>query len=516
MTRLDSVLQGLEASIRCASSEMAPTVEQRTNVNREFIPWLEELNPALVHESNLSIHPSLISPPAPTPDWVVGGIESRESGNPQMFQTNEELLDAIRLGKDSSLDFRTVIFSGSTIEGPRRDELAEELAAFANAKGGVLVLGVDGKTKEIFGIPDGRFDDLSSFVRNVARESIEPPLKANIFRIELPDATGSSVPLLSVHIDPSLFVHAVEGKYFIRVGSGKRTMATDYFARLMQQRSQTGMIRFDESIVPETDASTLTKKLVERFRTELSSPDFVTFASNLAMLRPDFNREIRATIAGVLIGAQNPREFLPNAFIQAVAYRGTFANAFDDLSNYQGDAEDITGPLDEQVIGACQFVFRNMTVAGSKDLGRTDLPQYDLTAIFEAMVNAVAHRDYSMPGSKIRLRMFADQIKLHIPGDLANSMDVDALPARQATRNEAIASLLAKTPVRLALRGFETPRQFMMDRRGEGVNQILLRSERLSGRRPVYETIGDGELVLTIFAANPIPKAATKDRGDDA
>jgi hypothetical protein len=76
--------------------------------------------------------------------------------------------------------------------------------------------------------------------------------------------------------------------------------------------------------------------------------------------------------------------------------------------------------------------------------------------------------------------------------------------------------LLAKTPDRLTLRGFETPRQFMMDRRGEGVNQILLRSERLSGRRPVYETIGDGELVLTIFAANPTPQAATEDRGDDA
>lgn len=436
--------------------------------------------------------------------------------NNHMFQTNEELLDAIRLGKDSSLDFRTVIFSGSTIKGLAQDELAEDLAAFANAKGGLLVLGVDGKTKEIFGIPNGRFDDLSSFVRNVASERIEPPLNSNIFRIELPDATGSPVPLLGVHIDRSLFVHAVEGRYFIRVGSGKRTMSTDYFARLMQQRSQTGMIRFDESIVPGTDANTLSKKLVERFRTEISNPDCATFARNLAMLRPDFDGEIRATVAGVLIGTHNPREFLANAFIQAVAYRGTFATAFDDLGNYQGDAEDIKGPLDEQVIGACKFVFRNMTVAGSKDMGRTDLPQYDLTAIFEAMVNAVAHRDYSMHGSKIRLRMFADQIKLHIPGDLANSMDVDALPARQATRNEAIASLLAKTPVRLTLRGFETPRQFMMDRRGEGVNQILLRSERLSGRRPVYETIGDGELVLTIFAANPTPQAATEHRGDDA
>lgn len=433
-----------------------------------------------------------------------------------MYRTNEDLLQAIRLGEDSSLELKEVVFSGSKIKGPGRDELAEELAAFANARGGVLVLGVDDKTKEVIGIPQQCLEDVETFVRDIANDSIDPPLYLNIYRIELPDATGNPVPLVRVDIDRSLFVHAAKGKYMIRVGSSKRPMATDYLARLLQQRSQTGLIRFDEQIVPGTTVSTLSKKLVERFRTELSDPDFSTFARKLSMLRPDFNGMFRSTVAGVLIGTEKPREFLPNAFIQAVAYKGTYDTAFDDLNWYQSDAEDIEGPLDQQVIGACQFVFRNMTVAGSKDMGRSDLPQYDLTAIFEAMVNAVAHRDYSMHGSKIRLRMFADQLKLHIPGDLANSMDVDALPARQATRNEAIASLLAKTPVRLTLRGFETPRQFMMDRRGEGVNQILLRSERLSGRRPVYETIADGELVLTIFAANPTPKATPSDGGEDA
>ena len=433
-----------------------------------------------------------------------------------MYQTTQELLQAIRLGEDSSLELKAVVFSGAKVKGPGRDELAEELAAFANAKGGVLVLGVDDKTKDILGIPAQRLEEVETLIRDVANDSIDPPLYLTIHRIELPDAMGNPVAIIRVDIDRSLFVHAARGKYQIRVGSSKRPMAADYLARLMQQRSQARLIRFDEQVVPGTSINTLSTKLVERYRSELSDPDLETFANKLAMVRPDTDGAMRATVAGVLFATEKPRDFLPNAFIQAVAYRGTYATAFDDLGNYQSDAEDIEGPLDEQVIGACQFVFRNMIVSGSKDLGRSDLPQYDLTSIFEAMVNAVAHRDYSMPGSKIRLRMFADQLKLHIPGDLANSMDVDALPARQATRNEAIASLLAKTPVRLALRGFETPRQFMMDRRGEGVNQILLRSERLSGRRPVYETIGDGELVLTIYAASPAPKVVPSDGGDDA
>ena len=148
-----------------------------------------------------------------------------------------------------------------------------------------------------------------------------------------------------------------------------------------------------------------------------------------------------------------------------------------------------------------RFVVRNMRVAASKTIGRRDLPQYDLPAVFEALVNAVAHRDYSMYGSKIRLRMFADRLEIYSPGALANTMTVDSLPFRQASRNEAIASLLAKCPVPAGIGGLETPRSTLMDRRGEGVSIVLERSERLSGKRPVYELPDESEVKLTIFAA---------------
>ncbi len=81
-------------------------------------------------------------------------------------------------------------------------------------------------------------------------------------------------------------------------------------------------------------------------------------------------------------------------------------------------------------------------------------------------------------------------------------LGVDSLPFRQASRNETIASLLAKCPVPTDIGGLETPRSTLMDRRGEGVAIILERSERLSGRRPVYEVFDESELRLTIFAAS--------------
>lgn len=170
---------------------------------------------------------------------------------------------------------------------------------------------------------------------------------------------------------------------------------------------------------------------------------------------------------------------------------------------YQLDAADITGPLDRQILDACHFVRKNMKVAAYKGLGRRDLPQFDLKAVFEAVVNAVAHRDYSIHGSKIRLRMFSDRLEIFSPGTIANTMTIESLPYRQAVRNEAIAGLLARCPVDGDQGVFAPHRDFFMDRRGEGVPIIMEESLKLSGRLPVYRLFDDAELLLTIFAANP-------------
>lgn len=131
--------------------------------------------------------------------------------------------------------------------------------------------------------------------------------------------------------------------------------------------------------------------------------------------------------------------------------------------------------------------------------GRQDLPQYDMAAVFEAVTNAVAHRDYSVTGSKVRLKIFADRLELYAPGMLANSMTPESLPFRQAARNEAVASLLARC--RIAREDLIVHRTHIMDKRGEGVSLILSRSKALSGRLPEYRLLDESELMLTIWAA---------------
>ena len=141
-----------------------------------------------------------------------------------------------------------------------------------------------------------------------------------------------------------------------------------------------------------------------------------------------------------------------------------------------------------------------MKIGASKTIGRHDLPQFDLTAVFEAITNAVSHRDYAIYGQKVRLRMFEDRLELHSPGAIANTMTLESLEFRQASRNENLTSLLAKCPVP-ELEGIHSERSTIMDKRGEGVPLIFQRSERLSGKRPLYRLLDSDELQLTIYAA---------------
>ncbi|MEY3013889.1 MAG: hypothetical protein RIT45_2624 [Pseudomonadota bacterium] len=260
-------------------------------------------------------------------------------------------------------------------------------------------------------------------------------------------------------------------------------------------------IRFDETPIVVANLDDLNERLWRRFAPSAAQESAPVLLSKLGMASRTDNGW-HPTVAGLLLGSESPHDHLPGAFVQAVAYRGTTVVPEGETA-YQLDARDITGPLDRQILEACAFVRKNMRVAAFKhaDGGRQDLPQFSMRAVFEAVTNAVAHRDYSMPGSKVRLRLFSDRLELYSPGMLPNTMTTESIALRQAARNEAITSLLARCPVDDA--SLDARRQHMMDKRGEGVPVILTESERLSGRRPEYRLIDESELLLTIYAANP-------------
>ena len=412
-----------------------------------------------------------------------------------MFDSSEELLRKIRLGEDTTLELKAVHFRGDKISGPGRGDLADELAAIANTYDGVVLLGVDDKTRDILGIPVEHLDVVERYVFEICNESIKPPVVFRSFRVELPDGAGVLQPLLKVEVPRSLFVHKSPGGYFYRQGSSKREMPTEYLLRLGQQRSQARLIRFDEQAVPDSSLASLDEPLWQRF-VDGASGDAAATLRKMKILTEDESGENRASVAGVLMCSATPEQFLTGAFIQAVRYRGIRQD-----SNYQMDAQEITGPVDDQVQKALAFVRKNMLVAARKNPGRVDIPQFSMRAVFEAIVNAVAHRDYSIYGSKIRLFMFDNRLELYSPGPLPNTVTIDSISLRQSTRNELLTTLLARCRIEDPTGDFK--RQFLMEKRGDGVPIILDESEKLSGREPEFRMIDDAELLLTIHAAAP-------------
>ncbi|HSS49258.1 MAG TPA: ATP-binding protein [Thermoanaerobaculia bacterium] len=412
----------------------------------------------------------------------------------RMFDTTDELLRKIRLGEDSVLELKAVRFRGKKIAGPERGDLADELAAMANTGDGVCVLGVDDKTRRIEGIPLEQLDLVESYVRQICNDSIVPPLAMKTVRMELPDEAGELRPVLKIDVPRSLFVHKSPGGYFHRQGSSKRELSPDLLARLFQQRSQARIIRFEEQPVPETSFRDLTPELWERFLPQ-SPEDPQSILRKMKLLTEDDLGEERASVAGILLCSRRPDTWLPGAYVEAVRYRGTLQD-----SNHQVDAERLRGPLDRQIRDGIVFILRNMFIAAVKRPGREEFPQYSDRAVFEAVVNAVVHRDYSVHGSKVRILQFDDRVEIYSPGPLPNSVTVDSLPLRQATRNELITTLLARIPVE----GVEGAgrHQYFMERRGDGVPIILNESLRLSGRRPEYRLLDDAELLLTIYSAD--------------
>jgi len=406
-----------------------------------------------------------------------------------------DLAQRIRLGEDSSLEFKSVVVAGRRVREPSRRTFADELAAFANTRGGTIVLGVDDRTRQVVGIPLGELDVVEGWVRGICNDSVEPALDADIYKLELEGAEGRAVAVIRIEIPRSLFLHQSPGGYYRRLGSSKRRMAPEVLARMIQERSQSRLIRFDESMVPDTTPGDLDYALTRRFLREESAVERVgeVEARKLRIVGDDQHGVPRLTLSGVLLCTREPQRWLPHAYIQAVSYAGERTD-----TDYQTDARDIGGPLDEQVAEALHFVLRNMLVRATKSTARDERPQFSDRAVFEALVNAVAHRDYSLAGACVRLHMFGDRIELYVPGALTNTLTPDILHLRQSNRNELIVSLLAQchAPANLG-------RLRLMDRRGDGVPIIRKRCEELSGRLPEYSMIGDSELRLVIPGPTP-------------
>ena len=175
---------------------------------------------------------------------------------------------------------------------------------------------------------------------------------------------------------------------------------------------------------------------------DLGVPDLLTGASLRGLIWQDSSSgEHFATAAGIVLLAKDPSAVFPQCRILADAYRG--AEADGDPR----DHEDIRGPMPLAVDRAIAFIDRNtrhpMKVVG---LNRVRLDEYPTEALREALVNAVAHRQYEDAGRKIMLEVFSDRVVVSSPGLPPAPITLASLRKRKyrpCSRNPVLAQCLS-------------------------------------------------------------------------
>ena len=349
-----------------------------------------------------------------------------------MFATADEILRQLLAGEDSRTEFKRVDFKGRRILGPDRDNVAAGLVAFANAEGGTFFLGVD-DCGTATGIPREKLDLVEQWVVNIATDLCDPPIRPVLRRAVVPGPSGD-VMIVLAEIRRGLYVHRTSrGRYHLRVGSTRRDLDPTELARLFQDRSREFV--FDERRVFAATVDDLSRTRLEaHFGISPTIPWPDLLRNTRATIR-DRDEVDRPSVAGLLSFGRDPTDTLASAYIEAACYGGTRLSS-DDLVR----AERLGGPVSDQIDAGIAFVMHFMRAGrdGTED------DAYDIEVVDEAVVNAVAHRDYSVSGSKIRLFLFADRLELYSPGKLPNGITIEQMPYRTFTRNQLLVSFLSK------------------------------------------------------------------------
>jgi len=367
--------------------------------------------------------------------------------------TRTELIELIRNGENSGVEFKR-----DTIDNRA---LAKELVAFANLQGGRVLLGVE-KDGTICGITR---DNLEEWIMTVCRDKIRPEV---IPYFEIHRDVGPGKHVAVVQVERGWTVHHVwhdnHRTYYIRVGTQSREASQEELERLFQQR---GAFRLEIRPVSGSSMKDLDRRRLRdyfaRVRQQETPSDedevgWRTLLVNTEILTENGNN-FPATVAGLLLFGRNPNRFLPHAGIDAAAYSGLEKDyAAKERSNLRGPIVALHAiiPLDNGQVDivenglaeqAIDFVRRNTTVEARLDeKGRRQerWEDYPLEVIRETVVNALAHRDYSLSATDIELSLYENRLEVISPGRLPNGIT----PARMRTGCRAARNQLIKDVMR--------------------------------------------------------------------
>ena len=361
--------------------------------------------------------------------------------------TTEELMEKLELIQKMKCETSTLEIKSAEQGCPQR--LYDTLSSFSNQDdGGIIIFGVDEKHgyKEV-GVYDPQDIQKKINEQCLQMEPVVRPL-LTVLEKNIKFFVSAEIPSADITDRPVFYQGKgrMKGSY-TRVGDSDEPM-TEY--EVYSYEAYRKKYQDDIRAIDRVSFASLDQRLLEGYIELLKKgkPRLAAIPDEEIYELMSIKRDDRITLSAVMNFCPYPQAYFPQLCIIATVVPGTEIGTIGDQGERFIDNQRIEGNISDMLDGAMQFVNRNMrtkTIINPYTGKREDRPDYPITAVREAVLNALVHRDYSIhtEGMPIQLIMFEDRMEIRNPGGIYGRIKIDQLGKVQPdTRNPVIASEL--------------------------------------------------------------------------
>lgn len=343
----------------------------------------------------------------------------------------DKIKDLIYKGESSKVQFKERL--------PHPDSIAQEMVAFSNSNGGLLIIGVNDKTGAINGLSFTEVQTANQLLVNVASQNVFPPI---VIKTETQNIEGQNLLIVEIREGYSKPYKDRNGIIFVKNGADKRKVTSnEEIARLLQESK---LIFADEVVIFGAGIDEIDKEAYRSFIQKKYQKSLDDLGVGLEKSLENLNllKTNQLTLAGLLLFGRNRHTFRPQFSVQCIAVNSTdlLDNTFlDNEPAFEGNLAEVFGRT-------IAFIDRNLKKIPS---GKTfnSLPVWEVPyEVFEELVvNALIHRDYFI-NTTIKVMIFSDRIEIISPGKLPNSLTIEnILSGISVPRNPILQSLAQYT-----------------------------------------------------------------------
>ncbi len=321
----------------------------------------------------------------------------------------QDLEDIIQLKESSRVQFKEKFSSA--------DALAAEICAFANTRGGMIIVGVDddGNITCLTALEVGR---LNQMISSVCSQKIDPQISVTTENYKYDQGI---VVLINVPMGPNKYYTANGKDVWVKVGADKRRAGREEMRRLLQESFN---MFADEQPLENTGIDDLDKNMLSDFIEKKTGEKSGELSIDKGQLLHNMKilRDKKCTLAGLLLFGEKKYPLFSLYQISAVSWYGNDAGGMEYM-----DSEDIQGNVSILYKEGMAFIRRQLRKIQKgqhvNSLGILEIPG---EALEEALINAIVHRNYFMQ-SNIRVFVFDNRVEIISPGCLPNTLSVEAI-----------------------------------------------------------------------------------------